>query len=103
MNLHKAKGLEAAVVFLADPNGGFAPRVDDHIERTELKAHGWFKLVRKAEGKSWGGKLLGEHADWRTRAAEQHARSGGGSTSLRRSHPRARAARSSVGIPAITS
>ena len=28
------------------------------------KAQGWFKVVKKVEGKSWGGKLLGEHADW---------------------------------------
>ena len=34
MNLHKAKGLEADVVFLADPCGGFSPRVDVHITRT---------------------------------------------------------------------
>ena len=47
MNLHKAKGLEANVVFLADPNGGVPPRVDVHIERTDLKAHGWFKVVRQ--------------------------------------------------------
>ncbi|MEO8070197.1 MAG: UvrD-helicase domain-containing protein [Acidobacteriota bacterium] len=33
MNLHKAKGLEAAVVFLADPIGGFTPRVDVHVVR----------------------------------------------------------------------
>ena len=64
MNLHKAKGLEANVVFLADPNGGLALRVDNHIERKDLKAQGWFKLVQTSEGKSWGGKLLGEHADW---------------------------------------
>ena len=37
MNLHKAKGLEANVVFLADPAGGLTPRVDVHIERTELE------------------------------------------------------------------
>jgi len=63
MNLHKAKGLEADVVFLADPNGGFGPRVDVHIERRELKAQGWFQVVRKSEG-SYASKLLGEHADW---------------------------------------
>jgi ATP-dependent helicase/nuclease subunit A len=63
MNLHKAKGLEADVVFLADPDGGFKPRVDLHIERTELKARGWLKLVRKTES-SFGVKLLGEHVDW---------------------------------------
>jgi ATP-dependent helicase/nuclease subunit A len=63
MNLHKAKGLEAAVVFLADPTGGLAPRVDVHIERTDLKARGWFKVVRKSEG-SFVTTALGEHADW---------------------------------------
>ena len=63
MNLHKAKGLEAAVVFLADPNGGFAGRVDVHIERQELKAHGWFKLVHKRKG-SHVPTLIGEHQDW---------------------------------------
>jgi ATP-dependent helicase/nuclease subunit A len=63
MNLHKAKGLEAKVVFLADPAGGLTPRVDVHIERTELKARGWFKIVRKAEG-SFAGKLIGAHAEW---------------------------------------
>ena len=64
MNLHKAKGLEATVVFLADPNGGFPLRVDDHIERNGAKASGWFKLVQKSEANPWNGKLLGEHADW---------------------------------------
>jgi len=63
MNLHKAKGLEADVVFLADPAGGLTPRVDVHIERTGLKAQGWFKVVRKIEGQ-WNDKLLGEHAEW---------------------------------------
>jgi ATP-dependent helicase/nuclease subunit A len=63
MNLHKAKGLEADVVFLADPAGGIKPRVDVHIERAELKAHGWLKIVRKSES-SFAEKLLGQHADW---------------------------------------
>jgi ATP-dependent helicase/nuclease subunit A len=64
MNLHKAKGLEADVVFLADPCGGFKPRADVHIHRTGLTAQGWFKVVNKIEGRSWGGTTLGEHADW---------------------------------------
>ena len=54
MNLHKAKGLEADVVFLADPAGGPYEHVDVHIERTGLKAQGWFKLVRKIEGQFGG-------------------------------------------------
>ena len=65
MNLHKAKGLEADVVFLADPCGGFKPRVDVHIERRGSRALGWFKVVRKSEG-SYVKKVLGEHADWAT-------------------------------------
>jgi ATP-dependent helicase/nuclease subunit A len=64
MNLHKAKGLEANVVFLADPNGGFEPHVDVRIERTDLKPHGWLKVWRKSEANRRGGKLLGEAADW---------------------------------------
>lgn len=70
MNLHKAKGLEAAVVFLADPAGGVRLWVDVHIERTELKARGWLKIVRKSEG-SYAGKLIGEHADWPVREAAE--------------------------------
>jgi ATP-dependent helicase/nuclease subunit A len=63
MNLHKAKGLEAKVVFLADPTGGIRQRVDVHIERTELKAHGWLKMIRRTEG-SYKETLLGAPADW---------------------------------------
>jgi ATP-dependent helicase/nuclease subunit A len=70
MNLHKAKGLEADVVFLADPAGGLTPRVDVHIERTELKSLGWLKIVRKNEG-SYADKLLGEHADWPSHEAAE--------------------------------
>ena len=71
MNLHKAKGLEANVVFLADPNGGLTLRVDNHIERKDLKAQGWFKLVQKSEANS-----LGRQASRRARRLAR-ARSGG--------------------------
>jgi ATP-dependent helicase/nuclease subunit A len=63
MNLHKPKGLEANVVFLADPGGGLNPWVDVHIERTGLKAQGWLKIVRKSEG-SFAAITLGEHVGW---------------------------------------
>jgi ATP-dependent helicase/nuclease subunit A len=63
MNLHKAKGLEADVVFLADPCGGFNPRVDVHISRTGTTSQGWFRVVKKSE-RSYAFKVLGEHADW---------------------------------------
>jgi ATP-dependent helicase/nuclease subunit A len=70
MNLHKAKGLEADVVFLADPAGGFTPRVDVHVQRTELKARGWMQVVRKTEG-SFATTVLGQHADWLTHEAAE--------------------------------
>jgi ATP-dependent helicase/nuclease subunit A len=63
MNLHKAKGLEAPVVFLADPCGGIRQHVDVHIERRGAQAVGWFKVEKKSEG-SFAAKLLGEHPDW---------------------------------------
>jgi ATP-dependent helicase/nuclease subunit A len=63
MNLHKAKGLEADVVLLADPLGGFNPRVDVHISRTGTTSQGWFQVVKKFE-RSHGSKVLGQHADW---------------------------------------
>ena len=65
MNLHKAKGLEASIVFLADPMGGVKPRADLHLERDGLRARGWLKVVRKSDN-SWAETLLGEHADWAT-------------------------------------
>jgi len=46
MNLHRAKGLEANVVFLADPGGSVRPRVDVHVERSALKAQGWLRIVK---------------------------------------------------------
>ena len=70
MNLHKAKGLEADVVFLADPAGGIKPRVDVHIARTELKAHGWLNIARKVKG-SFKETLLGEPADWAAHEAAE--------------------------------
>jgi ATP-dependent helicase/nuclease subunit A len=61
MNLHKAKGLEAPVVFLADPCGGFTPRVDVRIVRDGLVARGYFNIA-----KDWGRseKVLAQPAGW---------------------------------------
>jgi ATP-dependent helicase/nuclease subunit A len=86
MNLHKAKGLEAAVVFLADPTGGFPQRIDRRIVRTDVArtdvvsasagrrsfseggrrtnaaAQGWFRIQKRFE--SGGSQVLGEPAGW---------------------------------------
>jgi ATP-dependent helicase/nuclease subunit A len=47
MNLHKAKGLEAPVVFLADPLGGVAPRADVRILREDGPARGYLRITRR--------------------------------------------------------
>ena len=61
MNLHKAKGLEAEVVFLADPLGGYESRVDVHVTRDGASAAGYFQ-IKKEFGKSE--KPVAEPPDW---------------------------------------
>jgi ATP-dependent helicase/nuclease subunit A len=65
MNLHKAKGLESNVVFLADPAGSVQPWVDVRIERDGLQARGWLKIISKSDT-SRKETLIGQHADWDT-------------------------------------
>ncbi len=66
MNLHKAKGLEANVVFLADPCGGVRTRVDLRIDRSGDRALGYTRIVRESENDSRSGpaEILGEPGDW---------------------------------------
>lgn len=71
MNLHKAKGLEAPVVLLADPCGGVKARADIRIRREGNKAVGYFQ-IGKQKG-DWGWELLGQPADWARLEAEELA------------------------------
>jgi ATP-dependent helicase/nuclease subunit A len=62
MNLHKAKGLEAPVVFLADPVRGWPDTVSVRVVRDGLSALGYFELSR-----SWdnhGRTLIARPAEW---------------------------------------
>ncbi|HEY6359447.1 MAG TPA: UvrD-helicase domain-containing protein [Vicinamibacterales bacterium] len=70
MNLHKAKGLEAPAVFLADPCGGFRPRVDVRIIREGTAARGYFSLTTE-----WGKgrKVLAQPEGWDRYEAEEQA------------------------------
>lgn len=70
MNLHKAKGLEADVVFLADPLGGFDPRVDVRIVREGPTALGYFQIV---DGRGYGTRVLAEPAGWDAHEAAEQA------------------------------
>lgn len=49
MNLHKVKGLEAPIVFLANPFKLTSPRVDVHIKRMGDKPEGYL-VVKKTKG-----------------------------------------------------
>jgi ATP-dependent helicase/nuclease subunit A len=70
MNLHKAKGLEAPVVFLADPVRGWMDNVEMRIVRDGLNATGYFELYRE-----WGrGRtVLGRPAGWAQHKETEHA------------------------------
>jgi ATP-dependent helicase/nuclease subunit A len=68
MNLHKAKGLEAPVVFLADPCGGVGRWADVRIIREGINARGYFQLTREF-GKQ--NKVVGEPAGWAAYEAEE--------------------------------
>jgi ATP-dependent helicase/nuclease subunit A len=72
MNLHKAKGLEAPVVFLADPGGGWEGDVHLRIVREEGEPLGFFQVIKKEPDKKWGGQLIAEPPGWEAHAeAEQ--------------------------------
>ena len=67
MNLHKAKGLEAAVVFLADPcTSGGSKGVDIRIERDGERAVGFLRFTRR---RNFTETVLGEPEGWAERAA----------------------------------
>jgi ATP-dependent helicase/nuclease subunit A len=69
MNLHKVKGLEAAVVFLADPLGDRAPSADVHVTRDGPQALGYLQMTRpKGEH---GVDVLAEPAGWAEHAAAE--------------------------------
>ncbi len=71
MNLHKAKGLEAAVVFLADPLGGYPSRVDIRILREGGRALGYFQIMEEKEG--YTARALAEPVGWATYLEDERA------------------------------
>lgn len=52
MNLHKVKGLEAPVVFLADPTGDSKHPVDLHVDRSRDRVQGYMRITGKVAGRS---------------------------------------------------
>jgi ATP-dependent helicase/nuclease subunit A len=70
MNLHKVKGLEAPVVFLADPTGHLVHPVALHIDRSADRVRGYMAVYEPNE--SFGPRpLLACPHDWNERAARE--------------------------------
>ncbi|MFP4015893.1 MAG: UvrD-helicase domain-containing protein [Halanaerobiales bacterium] len=68
MNLHKAKGLEAPVVFLAHPCKQPSIAADHHIKRSGKKAEGYFTFSKRI---GWFTEPLGQPLDWQKRQEEE--------------------------------
>ena len=70
MNLHKAKGLEAPVVLLADPLHTYEFPIVLRVEREGTSAKGHLRLVRKRES-GFGATTLAQTIDWDVHEAEE--------------------------------
>ncbi len=69
MNLHKAKGLEAPVVFLANPFGIKAHEPDKHVIRVEeVTPQGYFLFKKKVW---YQAKLISQPVGWGEKAEEE--------------------------------
>lgn len=64
MNLHKAKGLESSVVFLAHPSKMVSWPPTHHIQRAAKEVMGHF-VYMKSQG-NFQNKILGKTRDWKT-------------------------------------
>ena len=68
MNLHKAKGLEAPVVWLANPAGVRDFEPDRHVRRTDGKPRGHFRFTRPF---GFATKTVSQPLGWDVSAAEE--------------------------------
>lgn len=64
MNLHKVKGLEAPVVFLADPTGKNDHPVAIHVDRSRSLVRGYLAIRESSPYSRSRGKLLACPLDW---------------------------------------
>ncbi|MDD5308578.1 MAG: UvrD-helicase domain-containing protein [Deltaproteobacteria bacterium] len=69
MNLHQVKGLEAKVVFLADPTGKWEPKATLHVDRSDGRTRGYMVLERPHG--PHGSERICEPPDWDAHAARE--------------------------------
>ncbi|MDQ0063477.1 UvrD-helicase domain-containing protein [Paenibacillus harenae] len=62
MNVHRAKGLEAAIVFLASPCGDTSHDAMEHIDRLSEPPQGHFTISRPKDSNHM--EMIGEPAGW---------------------------------------
>jgi ATP-dependent helicase/nuclease subunit A len=70
MNLHKVKGLEAPVVFLADPSGEFDHPVTRHVDRSGNAILGYLAIYGQGK-RGRKGRLLAHPAGWESLAERE--------------------------------
>lgn len=70
MNLHKAKGLEAPVVILANPKGSSIREPEAHVERQD-KTIAYYCFRKKPAGKEMKKELLTQPLDWDAKLEEE--------------------------------
>ena len=71
MNLHKAKGLEANIIFLAGVQDEKVYDAELHIDRTEGETRGFFAIHAARTSKRGPRSLLAQPADWEQHAAQE--------------------------------
>ena len=73
LNLHKAKGLEAPVVMLADPLGsGRNHEPDLHVQRTGNKSLGYFTItIPKAQYGEFNKEIIAQPLNWEKASTEE--------------------------------
>ena len=74
MNLHKAKGLEAPVVFLADPSPFFkdsASSIELYVDRSGARVRGYLQLRDSLEGRWNASSLIAQPPRWDSYAAKE--------------------------------
>jgi len=69
MNLHKVKGLEAPVVFLADPSGRPNHPPSIHVDRSGGEVRGYME-ISVSDGR-WQSRVLAAPGDWRAFASAE--------------------------------
>lgn len=71
MNLHKVKGLQAPVVFLADPTGRHQFGAEIFIDRSQATIRGFMEMKFGREGSKAKSILLAKPQQWEEMAAEE--------------------------------